>query len=141
MEGYELALYAQFLARVPMFSTCSSEVIRHLAERAETRTVEAGTDVVREGDAGDAFYVVGDGEVVVTKRGTEVARLGRGSYFGELSLLDPAPRSATVTAASTVTVVGLHRDAFRATLDEIPTVRDALLTGMARRLHEVDGTA
>ena len=61
-----------------------------------------------------------------------------GDYFGELALFDPAPRDATVTADGAVTTVALSRDTFRRALDEITPVRDAVLQGMARRLHELD---
>lgn len=138
MEGYELAIYAGYVARVPMFSSCDAEVLEHLTSRADVHVVAPGTEVVREGDTGEAMYLVGDGELRVTRGGEEVATLRQGDFFGELALLDPAPRDATVTAVTAATVVALDRDAFRATLDEVPTLRDALLTGMARRLHELD---
>ena len=93
---------------------------------------------MREGDTGEAMYLVGDGELRVTRGDTEVAILRQGDFFGELALLDPSPRDATVTALTNATVVALDREAFRATLDEVPSLRDALLTGMARRLHELD---
>ena len=64
--------------------------------------------------------------------------LGPGEYFGELSLFDPAPRDATVTAIGRLSLVAMSRVAFMKALDEIPTFRDSLLHGMARRLHELD---
>ena len=64
--------------------------------------------------------------------------LGPGDYFGELSLFDPAPRDATITAVGPLSLVALSRVAFMQALDEIPTFRDSLLHGMARRLHELD---
>ena len=138
MEGYELAIYAGYVARVPMFSHCDAAVLEHLTGRADVHVVAPGTEVVREGDTGEAMYLVGDGELRVTRGGAELATLGQGDFFGELALLDPSPRDATVTAVTNATVIALGRDAFRATLDEVPSLRDALLTGMARRLHELD---
>jgi CRP/FNR family transcriptional regulator, cyclic AMP receptor protein len=64
-----------------------------------------------------------------------------GYYFGELALFDPAPRDATVTADVPVTVAVLERARFQAALDAVPALRDALLRGMARRLHELDARA
>ena len=77
----------------------------------------------------------------VTRGEREVASLGAGDFFGELALFDPAPRNATVTAVSQVSMVSLHRDAFRRALDETPAMRDALLHGMAQRLHQLDAHA
>jgi CRP-like cAMP-binding protein len=140
-SGYDEAIYAGMLRRVPMFSACSNETIEHLVSLATPHSVEAGTDLVREGDAGDELFVIMHGEASIRRGGEEVARISDGDFFGELSLLDPAPRSATVTAVTPVTAVGLHRAQFQAALDEIPTMRDALLQGMARRLHELVGKA
>ena len=78
------------------------------------------------------------GQVEIAGRaGRVVDTLGPGDYFGELSLLDPASRDATITADGSLSVVSLSRVAFTQALDEIPTFRDSLLTGMARRLHEL----
>ncbi|HEX5614106.1 MAG TPA: cyclic nucleotide-binding domain-containing protein [Acidimicrobiia bacterium] len=138
MEGYELAIYAGYVARIPMFSHCDVGVLEHVTGRADVHVVAPGTEVVREGDVGEAMYLVADGQLRVTRAGAELAVIGQGDFFGELALLDPAPRDATVTAVTNATVVALDREAFRATLDEVPSLRDALLVGMARRLHALD---
>ena len=70
--------------------------------------------------------------------GREVAELGPGDYFGELSLFDPAPRNTTITAVGSMSLVSLSRDAFLRALDEMPQIRDTLLHGMAHRIHELD---
>ena len=71
--------------------------------------------------------------------GHEVAELEPGDYFGELSLFDPAPRNATRHRRPTsLSCVKMTRVAFTQALDEIPAVRDALLHGMAHRIHELD---
>jgi CRP-like cAMP-binding protein len=121
-----------------MFARCTPAQLDLVGRLGEADSYEPGHVIVREGDAGDGFYVMTGGRSHVQRGGHDVAELGPGDYFGELSLFDPAPRNATVTAIDTVTCVVLSPDAFRRALDEIPAVRDALLHGMARRIHELD---
>jgi CRP/FNR family transcriptional regulator, cyclic AMP receptor protein len=138
MAGYDRALYQLYLRSVPMFASCSEGQLDRLSELGDAVTAVDGSDIVREGDQGDDFFVVTSGKVRVTRGGREVASLGAGDYFGELALFDTAPRNATVTAVGTVSAVSLSRPAFRAALDEMPAIRDALLHGMAHRIHELD---
>jgi len=138
MPGYDRSAYVVYLSRVPMFSTCSSQQLERLAASTAERDVDAGEDIVREGSAGDEFFVLADGAATVARGGREVATLGSGDYFGELALLDPAPRDATVTASKPSNLLVLSRDAFKKALDELPAFRDAVLAGMARRIHDFD---
>jgi CRP-like cAMP-binding protein len=141
MAGYDEAVYRTYLTQVPMFHACTTAQIDEVMQLAQGRAVDPGEVVVREGDRGDEFFVVGTGEVAVSRDGKEVARLGPGAFFGELALFDQAPRNATVTATTGTTVVTVGRDAFQKLLGDVPGFREALLTGMARRLHELDAKA
>ena len=78
-----------------------------------------------------------EGTASVARAGQEVATLERGDFFGELALFDPAPRNATVTATSKLRLAVLTQPEFHDVLEE-ETIRDSILTGMARRLHELD---
>jgi CRP-like cAMP-binding protein len=140
MSGYDRALYQTYLASVPMFRSCAPEQLDRLAELG-TAVAAQDSDIVREGDAGNEFFLITSGTARVSRGGTAVTDLRQGDYFGELSLFDPAPRNATVTAVGEVTLVSLSRDAFRQALNEMPAIRDALLHGMAHRLHELDARA
>ena len=140
MSGYDRALYQTYLASVPMFRSCTPEQLDLLAELG-TAVAAHDADIVREGDAGNEFFLITSGTARVSRAGTAVTDLGQGDYFGELSLFDPAPRNATVTAVGEVALVSLSRDAFRQALNEMPPIRDALLHGMAHRLHELDARA
>ena len=140
MSGYDRALYQTYLASVPMFRSCTPEQLDRLAELG-TAVAAQDSDIVREGDAGNEFFLITSGTARVSRGGTAVTDLGQSDYFGELSLFDPAPRNATVTAVGEVTLVSLSRDAFRQALNEMPPIRDALLHGMAHRLHELDARA
>jgi cAMP-dependent protein kinase regulator len=118
------------LAAVPLFSACSKRDRQIVARHAAVVDVPAGTTVVAEGDAGDAFYFVLAGEAVVRRRGRTVATLGPGRYFGELALLDPGPRDATVVAATPLTVGVLGARVFRAIVADVPALSGKLLRGI-----------
>ena len=141
MSGTDRALYATYLQRIPMLRSCSPGDIEQIAELGVTVTVPPGRAIIHEGEPGDQFFVITRGAVEVTRAGRHVAELGPGDYFGELALFDPSPRNATVSAASDVAVVALSRNNFGKVLDEVPAIRDALLHGMAHRLHELDSRA
>jgi len=140
-SGYDEAVYLMYLAQVPMFSTCTPQDLEEVAKLATPRHVDVGDVIVREGDAGTEFFVLASGSALVRRGGDVVASLEPGAYFGELALFDPAPRNATVTATAPATLVVLTRDAFRQVLGDSVAIREALLRGMARRLHELDGKA
>ena len=69
MDGYDKALLLTYLQQVPTFGACSEPELEHLLARAELRVVEAGTEIVHEGDVGDEFFLVAQGEVDVLRRG------------------------------------------------------------------------
>jgi CRP-like cAMP-binding protein len=138
MPGYDRSAYVVYLSHVPMFSSCSTEQLEQLATLAHERDIEPGTDIVREGDTGEEFFVLADGKARVTRRGSDIASLAAGDYFGELALLDPAPRDATVSATAPSNLLVIDRAGFVTALDQIPALRDAMLHGMARRIHQLD---
>ena len=79
-----------------------------------------------------------DGTATVTRHGRKVATLGPGGAFGELALLDKAPRNATVTAATPMEIVVLGQREFGGLIDEVPGFARKLLAGMAQRLRDSD---
>jgi CRP-like cAMP-binding protein len=135
--AYDRVLYQGYLSNIPMFRSCTAEQLDRLAELGDAVSFTDAT-IVSEGDAGTNFFVITSGKARVTRGGQDVAELGAGDYFGELSLFDPAPRNATVTAVGLISLVSLSRDAFVRALDATPQIRDALLHGMAHRIHELD---
>ena len=136
--SYDEGLFQMYLGEVPMFQACSEEELIAVAYLATPKALEAGTEIVREGDTGNDFFVLMMGTATVARHGHEVGKLEPGNFFGELALFDPAPRNATISADVPVTMAVMERDRFQAALDSVPALRDALLKGMARRLHEVD---
>ena len=98
-------------------------------------SADAGRTIVREGDDGDALFVLLSGSATVERGGKEVAVLGPGDYFGELALLDPAPRAATVTATDDVVMAVLGVRMFRVLLRELPPLGAKLLGDLAARVR------
>jgi MFS family permease len=104
----ELAL----LRVIPIFAPLPPMTLEQLASRLSHISVPAGQVVFHQGEPGDLFYVIGEGEVAVALDGRPQVTLGRGAYFGEISLLRDVPRTATVTALTEVELYALERDVF-----------------------------
>jgi CRP/FNR family cyclic AMP-dependent transcriptional regulator len=138
---YERSLAYSYLSQVPMFRSCTDEQLDFLIERCRAVDAPEGREIIRQGDPGDEFYVVVHGTVGVERDGAAVAQLDPGDYFGELALFDPAPRNATVKATADASLLRLGRADFVAALDTMPSIRDAVLHGMAHRLHQLDARA
>lgn len=132
------------LGRVPLFSSLSSRHLKRIADSTEEARFMEGASVVKEGQKGDSFYVILQGQAkVVNEAGKVVNRLLPGDFFGEISLLDGGPRSATVVTETPVTMLELKRNAFLRALADEPDVAVKLLrhtAGMLRRLeHPMSG--
>ena len=89
--------FVDHLGEVPLFRACSRKARSTVARRAKERRVGAGEVVINEGETGNEFFVIMDGQAQVRRRGKKVATLGPGQFFGDLAVLDRAPRNATVT--------------------------------------------
>jgi len=129
----------EILAQVPLFSNLSPRHVRRLADRCEEHRYMEGASIVREGDKGDTFFVVQEGQArVVNRNGRVLNRVYPGDFFGEISLLDGGPRTATVVAETPMLLLGLSRTAFRDVLETEPAVAVKLLqysAGMLRRVE------
>jgi MFS family permease len=102
----------ELLRSIPIFAPLPPAVLEYLAGRLITVRQQAGEVVFRQGDSGDRYYIVGEGEVEVTVGGNVAATLGPGEGFGEIALLRDVPRTATVQARTDVTLYALERDDF-----------------------------
>jgi CRP-like cAMP-binding protein len=130
--------FTDHLANVPLFAACSKKDLQLVAKRAEDVKVESGKVLVSEGSAGAEFFVILEGTATVSRHGQQVATLGPGDFFGDLALLDRAPRNATITATSPMELIVLGQREFAALIDEVPGFAHKLLAGLARRLRAFD---
>ena len=129
---------------LPLFELCSKRDLRRIAALADEREIAAGTELIREGEPGSEFYVVVDGEVDVRRRGRRVARLGAGSYVGEIALLSRSPRTATAVAATPLRVLAISGRDFVALLDTLPELWLKVARTLADRVdadEAIDATA
>ena len=129
----------ELLARVPLFANLSPRYLRRLADFTEEQRYMEGGKVVREGDIGEAFYVIVEGEAkVVGRSGRAVNHLYPGDFFGEISLLDGGPRTATVVAATPLTMLALPRRALLDVIRQEPAVGAKLLQHVAGLLRRME---
>ena len=127
------------LRGVPLFSRCTTGDLRIIARHLDVVEVAAGTDIVREGEMGDVFFVVLEGQAAVVRNGRKGVVLDAGAHFGELGLLDPAPRAATVRATTPVVLGALGHRMFKVLVRDMPTLAAGLLASMASQLREAYG--
>jgi len=126
------------LSKVPLFRACSKQDLRHIARLADYDTCRVGETLVREGQRGNELYVIVSGEADVVRDGASVATLKAGDYFGELAVLHPAPRTATVTAKTDMDVLIVTARELAVLLSDVPLFARKLLTAMAGRIQEAD---
>ena len=130
------------LARIPFFAGLDDDALERVASGTRTRRFRRGEVIFHAGDPGDALFIIVSGEVKIalpSETGDEaiLATLRPGDVFGELALLDGAPRSATASALAATETVVLPRDRFRELIADEPAVRDALLASLAAELRRL----
>jgi len=126
------------LEQVPLFSSLSKKELAIVARHCDEVDVDAGVVLCREGELAHEFGLILSGNADVKRAGRKLASLGPGEFFGEMAILDPSPRSATVTSATPCKLVVMHRNDFALVIDTVPAVARKLLAGLARRLRDAD---
>jgi CRP-like cAMP-binding protein len=126
------------LAEVPLFHGLSKRHLRRIAKLARIRRFSSGSALVRAGDPGRSFYILLDGNAKVVRAGGRPRRLGVGDYFGEMALIDGAPRSADVVAEGEVLALTVDRSGFTKLLRTEPALTQALLRTLAERLRTAE---
>jgi len=130
--------HEEFLARVPIFSNCTPQEIMAITAVAQESGFQAGQIIVTQGTPGQAFYLVLSGRVEIIRDGQSLGAFGPGDFFGEMSLLDQAPRSATIRALESTLCLMLSSWDFKALLESHPSIAVKLLEILSRRLRVAD---
>jgi CRP/FNR family transcriptional regulator, cyclic AMP receptor protein len=123
------------LKTVPLFSGCSDRELGSLGRFLREVNFPAGREILRKGQTGTGLHVIVDGEAKVLVGDGTGRRLGPGAFFGEISLLDRGPRTATVVAETPLRTLALSSWNFRAALKEHPTMAVKMLEELARRIR------
>lgn len=126
----------RLLSNVPIFSALTQKELSAIAGAAKEIRHPEGTVLAAEGDRGIGFFMIVDGTARVTVRGRSRSKLGPGDFFGEISLLDEGPRSATVTAETPITLLGLTAWVFKGLVRQYPSIALKMLDVMASRLRQ-----
>lgn len=126
------------LEEVALLEGCSQRQLRSVARIAEVIEVPAGTVLARAGQSGDQFFLILDGSARVDVPPRKRAKLKPGDYFGEMSLLDGGPRSATVTADTPLRLLVIQRRDFATLLREAPDLTQSLLATLSRRVRQAE---
>ncbi|MGI9623236.1 MAG: cyclic nucleotide-binding domain-containing protein, partial [Acidimicrobiales bacterium] len=136
-ERVSKAARVEMLGSVGLFQGLSKRHTEAIAKVADDVVIEPGSVLIEEGSEGDQFFIVVTGELSVQRRGATLARCCPGECFGEMSLLDGGPRSATVTAETVSVLLSLDRSAFTAVLLDNPSVSVALLELLSSRIRSL----
>lgn len=126
------------LKEVPLLSALSRRHLDLIARHADEVRVDAGKILARQGGLGLEFFLILEGRARVERDGKVIARLGRGDVFGEMSLIDQKPRSATVIGETPMVLLVVHSRSFGTLLDEVPGLRKKVLITLCERLRTAD---
>ena len=130
---------ADLLRLVPLFAGMSDRSFASIAEVASEVDFAAGDDLVRQGEPGNAFYIIVSGRARVDRDGTTLRELGPGDFLGEIALIDGSSRTATVTALEPIGAVTVKRDDFAGLFDRLPVFRLEVLNALTQRIRATGG--
>lgn len=132
------------LKRVPILAALKQEHLEMLSKLVTTRTYKKGDIIIKQGEPGTGLFVILNGQVAVTAKSrpglpeTKLNTLGKNEVFGEMSLIDGYPRSATITALIETSVIELNRWVFLDALRREPSIAVAMLPILTRRIRSLE---
>lgn len=132
----------KFLARIDLFEGLSSDVLADLVARGTTLTTQPGSQVVEQGSSDTGLQVVLEGSAEVSVNDVPRRALKPGDYFGEISLIDGQPRSASIVSGPDgLTTFALSALAFAPVVKENPEVAQTLLKALCARIRSLEATS
>jgi CRP-like cAMP-binding protein len=138
IRGEELRQRQEALAAAPLFAHLTKRHLRTIAKVTGVASYARGATLVREGTPGSRFFVILAGRARVTRGNRTKVRLEAGDFFGEISLLDPGPRTASVVAESSLMCLELEGKDFRQVVVTEPMLALRICQELAKRLREGD---
>jgi CRP-like cAMP-binding protein len=128
----------ELLKRVPLFRGISNKHLGIIAQGSDEVRVLSGRTIAKQGSMRREVFIIIDGKARVERDGKLIARLKRGDSFGEMSLIDGMPRSATVIAEGDVSVLVVDPRSFLALLEDAPAVSRKVMSALCERLRTAD---
>ncbi len=125
-----------FLKNVPLFSSMPPGDLSHLAKIAEEMIYQTGETIITQGEHGERLYLIVNGTVTVLQNGECVATLSDTHFFGEMSILDGEPRSASVKAITDCLLLSISKDDFYTILSRYPEVSLHIIRTLTQRLRQ-----
>lgn len=132
---------ADLLRKVPLFSELSKRHLNEIAKHADQAEMREGSVFAKQGRTGTEFVFIVDGKAQVEKDGKAIRRISAGDFFGEISMIDGQPRTATVTAETDGTLLVVNSRSFNHLLDTIPGLQKKIMLALCkyiRRAEEID---
>jgi CRP/FNR family transcriptional regulator, cyclic AMP receptor protein len=126
------------LQTIPLFNGCTKKELASISRIVHHQEFPAGHSIVVQGREGAGLHVIIEGTVKVEVDGRSRRKLGPGSFFGEIALLDNGPRTATVTAETPLRTLSIVSWQFRGILEEQPKLAIRMLEDVCRRLRSID---
>ena len=123
------------LGRVPLFAGCSGRDLEFLITRTDEVDVPAGQTLIKQGSPGDTFYLLLDGQATVQVDGHARPPMGPGSFFGEISILDRGPATATVVTSTPARLMVMSHAQFRDAIKANDQLLGQVMSVMAERLR------
>ncbi len=135
----EIKLLKEILTNIPLFSNLTAEGIDNVAKLTHIKTFLKNTNVINEGDISDSIHIILSGRAKVffnDEQGAELTlqNLSEGDYFGEMSLLDNSPRSASITTLEDASIAIISKDNFMQCMHQYPDIAINLSIELSRRL-------
>jgi CRP-like cAMP-binding protein len=127
----------ELLRRVPLFARFGKHDLEQVSRLVDEVDVPAGRELLHQGEFGHEFFVISEGSVRVERDGKALRTLGPGDFLGEIALLDGGVRSATATADGPCRLLVLGHREFHSLLEQFPSVRTAVLEGLAARVRQL----